>query len=804
MSNYHKIAIEDIMGDRFGRYSKYIIQERALPDVRDGLKPVQRRILYAMYHDGNHAHKPYRKSAKTVGLVIGNYHPHGDSSVYDAMVRLSQEWKMNFPLVDMQGNNGSIDDDPAAAMRYTEARLAPISEELLRNIEEDVVPFVLNFDDEDTEPSVLPARFPQLLVNGSSGIAAGYATNIPPFNLEEVIDGTIHRLRHPNCRLESIQKMIKGPDFPTGAIVEGRKEMDKLFETGKGRLLLRAKASIEKSRNKQQIIITELPYDVVKSQLVRKIDELRFKMANDGLGDIMDVRDESDRSGLRIVIDCRADADAESILNLLYKHTELQVYFNANMVAIVDQRPQLCGVVDILDAFIDFREEVVINRSRYRYQKLSDRLHIVEGLMKASDVLEEVIQIIRHSKNRKDAYLNLMERFDFSQKQAEAIVDLRLYRLSSTDMTALLNEEKELKAEIAYLKKILEDEDSRRQLMVEELQKVKKLFPSPRKTELKDEIRDLEVDHLSLIPEEEVVLSISKNGYVKRSSLRSYSATAKNILGLREDDQMVLMQKALTTDTLLFFTSEGRYGQILIHELDEMRWQDVGNHLNHYVKMNPQESIVSAMVIDRFDEKRSILTFTREGMVKRSLLSDFELKRTGQLSMAMNVDKDDELIQVYLSDEEDKELLVLSYHGYALRFPLDEVNIIGTRAKGVIAMRLDEEDYVVDATVMDGKREDLVFVSERNEMKRVKEEQIASQNRATKGQRIARLVKSNPQGLQAVYLLDLDEIISFYQDELLVECRAVDIPIMKTEATFSNVIDNQKIKLVLRRDMNML
>lgn len=804
MSSYHKIAIEDIMGDRFGRYSKYIIQERALPDVRDGLKPVQRRILYAMHHDGNHAHKPYRKSAKTVGLVIGNYHPHGDISVYDAMVRLSQDWKMNFPLVDMQGNNGSIDDDPAAAMRYTEARLAPISEMLLESIEEDVVPFVLNFDDEDTEPSVLPARFPQLLVNGSSGIAAGYATNIPPFNLGEVIDGTIHRLRYPQCHLESIQKIIKGPDFPTGAIVEGRKEIDKLIEKGKARLLVRAKAEIVSSRNKKQIVITELPYDVVKAQLVRKIDELRFKMANDGLGDITDVRDESDRTGLRIVIDCKADADAESILNLLYKHTELQVYFNANMVAIVDQRPQLCGVIDVLDAFIAFREEVVMNRSKYRFNKLSDRLHIVEGLMKASDVLEEVIQIIRASKNRKDAYLNLMDAFDFTQRQAEAIVDLRLYRLSSTDMTALKKEAAELSEQIGYLKLILEDENERKKLMITELQEIKKQFSSERKTELRDEIRELEVDRLSLIPEEEVMISISKQGYVKRSSMRSYSATSEHVLGLREDDQMVLMQKALTTDTLIFFTDQGRYGQILIHELDELRWQDVGNHLNHYVKLNPQEKIVSAMVIDLFDEKREIVTVSREGMIKRSMLSDFELKRTGQLSMAMNLDKKDELVTAHLRDSIDKEVLLLSHEGYALRFSLDEVNVVGTRAKGVIGMRVDEKDYVVDMTLINDQKDDFVFVSDRNELKRVKKDQVNIQNRATKGQRIARYVKSNPHTLQAVYLMHLDETMMFYKDEHMQLCKAVDVPIMKLDATFSNVLDDQSIKLVLRRDMNML
>ncbi|MEG0328636.1 MAG: DNA topoisomerase (ATP-hydrolyzing), partial [Erysipelothrix sp.] len=502
-----KLPIEDIVGERFGRYSKYIIQDRALPDVRDGLKPVQRRILYAMYNDRNHFDKPYRKSAKTVGLVIGNYHPHGDSSVYDAMVRMSQEWKYNKPLIDMQGNNGSVDDDPAAAMRYTEARLSQLSHRLLDNIDEDVVPFVLNFDDTDSEPSVLPARYPNLLINGATGIAAGYATNIPPFNITEVMDATIHRLYNPECSDNDILDIIQGPDFPTGAVVQGKEGIRDIITKGRGRVVVKARAEIVENKSLKQIVITELPYEVIKSNVVKKIDELRFTKANEGFGDVMDVRDESDRNGLRIVIDCKRDADAQSILNLFYKHTELQVYYNANMVAIVDRRPQVCSVMQVLDAYLEFRREVVLARSSYRKAQKEKRIHIIEGLMKATSILDEIIAVIRQSNNRADSRDNIMKEFGFTHEQASAIVDLQLYRLSSTDIFALRDEFAKLANEIEELNLVLTNNDMLNAMLVKEFNEIKNDFETPRRSSIEDEISDLEVDHLSLISNEQVMLT---------------------------------------------------------------------------------------------------------------------------------------------------------------------------------------------------------------------------------------------------------------------------------------------------------
>ncbi len=447
--------LEEIMGDRFGRYSKYIIQDRALPDARDGLKPVQRRILYAMYTDGNRYDKPYRKSAKTVGLVIGNYHPHGDTSVYDAMVRMSQEWKIRTPQIDMQGNNGSIDDDPAAAMRYTEARLSKISEYLIMDIEKDTVLWAPNFDDTENEPTVLPARYPNLLVNGITGIAAGYATNIPPHNLNEVLDAAIYRIQYPDCSLSELMEYMQGPDFPTGGIVQGKQGIVDAFTTGKGKIMIRSKVEVTQTKTVQQIIVHEIPYEVVKSNMVKKIDDVRLNKKIDG---ILDVRDESDRNGLRVVIDIKKDADAKLILNYLYKNTDLQVSYNYNVIAIVNKRPKQLGLAAMLDAFIQHRIEVVQRRSQYDLDKKTARCHILDGLIKAISVLDEIIALIRSAKDKADSKKKIMERFAFSEAQAEAIVSMRLYRLSNTDVTLLMEEHETLLKEIEQLQNILSSE----------------------------------------------------------------------------------------------------------------------------------------------------------------------------------------------------------------------------------------------------------------------------------------------------------------------------------------------------------
>lgn len=788
--------LEDIVGERFGRYSKYIIQERALPDVRDGLKPVQRRILYAMYHDKNFFDKPYRKSAKTVGLVIGNYHPHGDSSVYDAMVRLSQSWKMNMPLIDMQGNNGSIDDDPAAAMRYTEARISKLSHRLLDNIDEEVVPFVLNFDDMTTEPSVLPARYPNLLVNGATGIAAGYATNIPPFNLNEVLQATIYRLHNPSCSVEEIMQLIKGPDFPTGAIIQSKEGIEDILKTGRGRIVVQAKADIVQNKSMKQIVITELPYEVIKSNVVRKIDELRFAKATEGFGDVMDVRDESDRNGLRIVIDCKRDADAQSILNLFYKHTELQVYYNANMVAIVNQRPKVCGVMEILDAYIAFREEVVLSRSKFRFAQREKRLHLIEGLMKATSILDEIIAIIRASSNRGNSRDNIMKEFGFTTEQASAIVDLQLYRLSSTDIVALRNEFAELSNELDYLESIIKNKAMLHTVLVQEFNEINTDFISPRRSVIEDEISDLEVDVLSLLTKEDVMVTLSKDGYLKKVSLRSYGSSQKDVIGLKDDDKPIFAAEAESTDYLVFISNLGRYGMMLVHNIEEARWRDVGSHLNQYVKFEPTEEIVSAFIIKDFDTYRDIVTTSRLGMIKKTAVIDLEVKRYNRMYDIMNLSKDDRLVGAHISKQDD-DILIVTHMGNVIRLELNDITQIGVRAKGVIAIKLKKHDYVVSSAILSDES-DVVFISEKSQFKRMKQDDILVNNRATQGSSMMREIKSNPNFVMYVGAYNIQDVIELYNEKMIL-LNVKDIPLMTSDQSFSNVLDESDFVVVEKR-----
>ncbi|NLL74673.1 MAG: DNA topoisomerase IV subunit A [Erysipelothrix sp.] len=788
--------LEDIVGERFGRYSKYIIQERALPDVRDGLKPVQRRILYAMYHDKNFFDKPYRKSAKTVGLVIGNYHPHGDSSVYDAMVRLSQSWKMNMPLIDMQGNNGSIDDDPAAAMRYTEARISKLSHRLLDNIDEEVVPFVLNFDDMTTEPSVLPARYPNLLVNGATGIAAGYATNIPPFNLNEILQATIYRLHNPSCSVEEIMQLIKGPDFPTGAIIQSKEGIEDILKTGRGRIVVQAKADIVQNKSMKQIVITELPYEVIKSNVVRKIDELRFAKATEGFGDVMDVRDESDRNGLRIVIDCKRDADAQSILNLFYKHTELQVYYNANMVAIVNQRPKVCGVMEILDAYIAFREEVVLSRSKFRFAQREKRLHLIEGLMKATSILDEIIAIIRASSNRGNSRDNIMKEFGFTTEQASAIVDLQLYRLSSTDIVALRNEFAELSNELDYLESIIKNKAMLHTVLVQEFNEINTDFISPRRSVIEDEISDLEVDVLSLLTKEDVMVTLSKDGYLKKVSLRSYGSSQKDVIGLKDDDKPIFAAEAESTDYLVFISNLGRYGMMLVHNIEEARWRDVGSHLNQYVKFEPTEEIVSAFIIKDFDTYRDIVTTSRLGMIKKTAVIDLEVKRYNRMYDIMNLSKDDRLVGAHISKQDD-DILIVTHMGNVIRLELNDITQIGVRAKGVIAIKLKKHDYVVSSAILSDES-DVVFISEKSQFKRMKQDDILVNNRATQGSSMMREIKSNPNFVMYVGAYNIQDVIELYNEKMIL-LNVKDIPLMTSDQSFSNVLDESDFVVVEKR-----
>lgn len=773
--------LEEIMADRFARYSKYIIQERALPDARDGLKPVQRRILYAMYEDGNTANHPYRKSAKTVGNVIGNYHPHGDSSVYEAMVRLSQNWKITNPLVDMQGNNGSIDDDPAAAMRYTEARLSPIANYLLEDIDKETVEWAPNFSDEKLEPTVLPARFPNLLINGISGIASGYATNIPPHNLNEVINACIYRIEHPECTLDDLLPIVKGPDFPTGGIAMGAKGIRQAFETGRGKVMVRSKVHIEQTRTIQQLIVTEIPYDVVKSQMVKKIDEIRLNKTIDG---ILDVRDESDRTGLRVVVDVKKDIDAQQILNYLYKNTDLQVSYNYNMIAIVDKAPVQMSLIACLDAFIAHREDVVSKRSKYEYDRKSARAHILEGLIRAVSIMDEIIQIIRSSKNKSDAIKNLMNRFDFTQEQADAIVSMRLYRLTNTDVKELKTEYNSLKKELKHLHEILTKKSVLHQVIIDELKEINEQIPTPRRTMIEANVEEIKIDRQAMIADEQVVIPISRDGYVKKVSLRSFNASNPRDCGHKETDVILGYGQCSTLDTLLFFTDRGTYGYVPVYALEEAKWKDMGSHLGNYVKMDSNEKIIRAYFLREFDEHTYVVMTSSAGMIKRTKLSELAVNRANKTMVCMKIGSLDSMCSVHLSYENQDQIVLASVNGYGLMYPVEQVLETSTRTKGVKAINLSNNDQVASMTVISKDIPQVLVISQHAQMKRLKVEDIAQLHRPAKGLRLCKWVKSNPIWIDQIYGVDMETSFVLMGDESI-DFKAKDISLMSPAATFS-------------------
>ncbi len=774
--------LEEIMGDRFGRYSKYIIQERALPDVRDGLKPVQRRILYGMQVEGNtHEHK-YRKSAKAVGIIMGNYHPHGDSSIYDAMVRLSQDWKSRIPLIDMQGNNGSIDDDPAAAMRYTEARLSPIAQMMLNDIEKDTVNFAYNFDDTEMEPTVLPARYPNLLVNGISGIASGYATNIPPHNLNEVIDATIYRIAHATCTIDDLMEFVKGPDFPTGGIVQGLQGIKDALTTGKGKVIIRGKCTVEKTKTIQQIIITEIPYEVIKSNMVKKMDEIRINKDIDGL---IDVRDESDRNGLRIVIDVKKDVDTNLVLNYLYKHTDLQVAFNYNVVAIVDKRPMQLGLCDMLDAFITHRKDVVLRRSRFELNKKEKRCHILEGLIKCISVLDEIIAIIRSSKDKADAKRSIIEAYQFSDLQAEAIVTLRLYRLSNTDVYALKDEFAHLVNEIEDLNEIISNPSMLKKVVINELKQVKKIYCNARLSVIENEIEEIKIDKVAMIANDRVMATISRDGYIKRVSLRSYTASERNNPGIKEGDELIGIQEVNTLDHIIFFTDQGTYGYLPMYEVEESKWKDVGMHCSAKIKISANEKIVNAFILPTFDTDGYFVSVSRKGMIKKSYISDFSVSRNNKTMSCMNLAEEDTLLSTFIAYDHD-DIVLTTRNGYATRYNVDLIPTSASKAKGVKAMNM-VEDVLIGCNVVLYPQSNLLIICESGMMKRLKLEDVPILGRPVKGNLIHKKVKSNPSVLQYTRLVLANDIITFMSDEKI-ELTAKEVPIMKKEATFSNVV----------------
>ena len=682
-------TLEKVYSNCFGNYSKHIIQERSLPDIRDGLKPVQRRILYTMYQDGNTSGKPFRKSAKTVGSVMGQYHPHGDSSIYEAMVRMSQSWKNSVTLIDMHGNNGSIDNDPAAAMRYTEARLSKISNLMLKNIDKETVSFAPNYDDSLFEPTVLPALFPNLLVNGAKGIAAGYATEIPPHNLGEVIDATIHLIKHPKATVEELMEFIKGPDFPTGAIVQGKEGLIKAYNTGAGAIKIVSKTKIVEEKNCIQLIIYEIPFEVVKSQLVMKIDSLRFNHIIDG---IIEVRDESDRSGLKIVVDIRKEADVDAIYSSLMKLTDLQISYNFNMVTIVDNTPRQLGINDMLNAYIKHQIEVLINLTKFDLRKAKERLHIVRALIIALSNLDEVIEIIRRSHGKQDSKTNLENRFGFDDKQSEAIVMLNLYRLNSTDIEEIKQEGRDLEKLIAELEALLLSDSKQRKIISHQLEEIKKEYSRPRLTEIQDEVTNFNVERKPII-KEEVQISITKDGYIKRSSLKSFNSSDGAYPKYKNTDLLLGITQANTADVLLAFTNKGNYLYLPIFEFPEMKWKDEGSHLNSIITINGDEKIVKTFLIKDFNVDVNIVVCSYFGQISRIKLNKFITQKYNKPLKCMKLSSGDYIVGVGYTDG-DSTITISNNLGKGYKIHESSVPLVSLGAKGVIALRNSESDNI--------------------------------------------------------------------------------------------------------------
>ena len=737
-------TLEEIMGDRFGRYAKSIIQDRALPDVRDGLKPVQRRILWSMYESHNTFDKPFRKSAKAVGDIMGHYHPHGDSSIYDALVRLSQRWKMREPLVEIHGNNGSIDGDGPAASRYTEARLSKIANVMLSDINKDAVKMTLNYSDEDLEPTVLPAHFPALLVNGSTGISAGYATNIPPHNLAEVIDATIKRIDSPNCRLDTILEIIKGPDFPTGGVVEGKEGLIQAYTTGKGKVVLKANYEIIEEKGKKQILIKEIPYEVLKEQLKKKIEDIKSDKKIDG---IVDVIDESDRTNMaRLVIELKKDADANLIINYLLKNTDLQINYNFNVVAIDNKRPKTLGLLEILDAFILHKEEVVINRSKFDLEHSKKRLHIVEGFIKALDILDEVIKTIRKSKNKADAIENLVKEYLFTTEQATAIVMMQLYKLTNTDVTDLQNEHANLLELIKYLTSVINDESVLKGVMKEELRSIKKEFATPRRTIIKDEITEIKIDELSMIPKEDFIVSVSKSGYIKKLSIKVYNSNNETDYVLKEKDYLIGLYKINNIDTIILITNLGNYCYLPVRDITECKYKDIGKHISSYIPLSEGETIIASFGIKNFDS-RTITLFSKDGFVKQTELSNLPVTRYSKPMTIFKLKDNDEVVSASINDG---VVYIVTENGFALKFNKEEIPVVGLKTSGVKGIKL-VSDSVVSAFVTNENHEYITIFTDKNTAKRIKLEEIDYSKRSLKGDNILHSPKSKKYKITECY-----------------------------------------------------
>ena len=771
LEKIQEYALEEIMGLRFGAYAKEIIQDRAIPDVRDGLKPVQRRILFGMYR-GHHTYdNPYVKSARSVGDIMGKYHPHGDSSIYEAMVRMSQWWKQSTPYIDMHGNNGSMDGDSPAAMRYTEARLAKISEELLKDLDKNTVAWAPNFDDTLLEPTVLPAKFPNLLVNGANGISAGYATNIPPHNLGEIIDATIKRIDSPNCRLDTILEIVKGPDFPTGGIVEGKQGIIDAFKTGRGKVIVKAKYEFKKEKGKEQIIIDQIPFDVNKAMLVQKMDAIRIDKKLDG---IAEVRDESDRDGLRIVVDLKSGANKDIVINYLLKNTELQISYNYNMVAIVNKRPMTLGILELLDAYIEHQKEILTRRSEFDLANYKARLNIVDGFLKMIDVLDAVIKTIRASKNKMDAKENIMKEFDFNPEQAEAIVTLQLYKLTNTDVNALKEEKENLLKYIKALELILSDENKLKDVMKHELRKIKQEYAVDRKTEIKDEVTEIKIEKMDMVSKEDYVVIVSSSGYIKKISLKSYNSSEGQVTGLKEFDYVEGIYKINNLSTILMFTNLGNYLYVPVSEINEFKYKDIGMHVSNIVKISDGEKIIRSIAVEDFNANKYITAFTKNGMVKRMELKNFVSQRYSRPIQMFKLKDGDELLSI--SKINDENVFVVTKNGFALRFKTEEIPVVGLKTSGVKLIKL-VDDEVRSAFITKADNECVTIFTLDNTAKRVKLDQIPITNRGKKGLMIVKPTKVKNYNILKAFNLSSKSLLGVITTDIN-EIKNSEIPIL--------------------------
>lgn len=797
LKRIHDYSLEEIMGERFARYSKYIIQDRAIPDVRDGLKPVQRRIIYAMYRDKNTYDKQFKKCANAVGNVLGKYHPHGDSSVYDALIRMSQSWKQNHILVEVDGNNGSIDGDGPAAYRYTECRLSKISEELLKDIDKDTVMMAPNYSDTLLEPTVLPAKFPNLLVNGTNGISAGYATNIPPHNLIEVCDAVIKRIDSPNCHEDSIYEIIKGPDFPTGGIVEGLDGIKSAFKTGRGKLIVTSKSEFQKNKGKDQIIISEIPFEVNKALLVKKIDDIRFEKKLDG---IAEVRDESDKdSNIRIVIDLKPGADKELVLNYLLKNTELQTTYNYNMVCIDKRRPRLLGIIPIIDAYIDHQKDVILKRTNFDLAFARKEMHITEGLVKAISILDEVIAVIRASKNKPDAIENLVKKFDFTTEQATAIVMLQLYRLTNTDITVLNEKLENLRKIIEELTGILNDESKLKGVIKDELRRMKKEYGVPRKTEISEIVKEIKIDQTDLITKEDVIIVLTNDGYLKRVPIKSHNS-ADGETALKPGDYVICYKQTNTLNKLCIFTSRGNYLYLPIHEIPSCKWKDLGKHISNFVTISPDDKAVNAFIISENVTNPEVTMFTREGMVKRTNLNDFIVSRYSKAYTAMKLKDTDEVVNVCITKP---NVLIVTKTGYYLNYMASEIPLSGPKAAGVKGINL-KDDNVISGICYSEKDEYIDIFTNQKTAKRVKLSELNMLSRAKRGTTLIKKVKSTNYEIIKAFSTSTKDIIGIKSKDDIYLVKNSDIPIMDKESTGSVILKQTISDVFISQELDII